>query len=443
IERERIASLLFEHGHQLSLRALSAGDHERAIRLAASSIRRRPLDEAGHVVLVKGLVLAGRPDAAADHVLATEREFASQLGEKPSLALRSAARQTIAAPPAGISQSTVITSLVEAGTAALAAGAVEAGLDCLRRAAESAESKRDDHLHAKALLELGKALVHAVRGYDDEGAIVLRQSVDLSRRCGSDPMAASGLRELGYVEALAGRRPSAATLLDEALACAHRDQDSLSGIHGTIAFNLVDWGRSEEGLDHYERSLDLARRAGNRRREIWSLGLGGWGQLRAERSAVAVTWLERCLENCQDTRWISFRPWPVAVLAEARLKQGADPGSLSERLEEAFALSCQLGDPCWEGATARGLALAHEGDGDVEAARHWLVTARKHCTRVSDQYKGLLVCILADQVRLAERAEDPEGARTFARELLSLASRTHADAHLGGALRALGLDPGI
>lgn len=252
-------------------------------------------------------------------------------------------------------------------------------------------------------------------------------------------MAASGLRELGYVEALAGRRPSAAALLGEALECAHGDRETLAGIHAVIGFNLVDWGRCLEGLDHYEQSLDLARSSGNRRREIWSLGLGGWGQIAADRPDVAVEWLENCLKHCQETRWMSFQPWPLAVLAEARLKRGEVPMALGGRLEEAFALSCQLGDPCWEAATARAIALTREVEGDFDAAQLWLAKARERCTRVSDRYVGLLVSILADQVRLAAQSGDPPQSKVLARELLSLASRTHADAHLGTAVAALGI----
>jgi DNA-binding SARP family transcriptional activator len=95
IERERMASLIASRLRQETLRALSTEDHERAVRLAELGVRRAPLDEGAHVLLVKSLAQAGQPEAALKHVAATETLFLCELGTKPSLALRSAARQTV------------------------------------------------------------------------------------------------------------------------------------------------------------------------------------------------------------------------------------------------------------------------------------------------------------------------------------------------------------
>jgi hypothetical protein len=126
--------------------AISTGDYDRAIRLSELAVRRRPLEESAHILLIKSLVLDGRAETALEHVEATEREFLAELGERPSLALRSAARRTIASAPGGVSLRAVIESLISSGVAALAAGAVEAGLDCLRRAAADADAANDGHL---------------------------------------------------------------------------------------------------------------------------------------------------------------------------------------------------------------------------------------------------------------------------------------------------------
>lgn len=440
IERERISALVYEKLRQQALRALSSGNYSRAALTAELLIRRRPLDETGHVLLVKSLTLAGQVGAASEHIAATEREFLSQLGEKPSPALRSAARRTIASAPEGISGTAIVEARIKAGVAALTAGAVDAGIDSLRRAAEGAEATRDTYLRARALVELGGALVHSIRGYDDEGAILLRQAVDLANECGSAEVACSGLRELGYVDALAGRRPSAAKVLDEALQCSNSDDQNRAGVHAVIGFNLVDWGKYEDGLSHFEEALELARSTGNLRREIWSLGIGGWGHLRAGHSHVAVEWLQRCVEKCEQASWIAFRPWPVAILAEASMQLEDRVREPRHAVEEAFALSCELGDPCWEAATARSIALASKVAGDLDSAHSWLVTARERCTRVSDLYAALLVNIVTDQMELSAATGDREKAHHLAREVLSLASRTHSDAHLRIALDVLGID---
>ncbi len=443
IERERVAGQIGERIRQETLHALSAGNHDRAIRLAELGVRRGSLDESAHILLVKSLASAGRYEAALEHVEATEKSFLAELGEKPSGALRSAARRTISSPPGGVSPEAVVNSLLESGLAALAAGAADAGIDCLRRAVSDAETFDDNHLVARSLLELGTALVHSVKGYDDEAAILLRRSTEIARQRGYADIASTGLRELGYVEALAGRRPAAAAYLTEGLALS-TGNDSLAGIHAVIGFNLVDWGRIEEGLENYDISLEYARSARNRRREIWCLGLGGWGLLAAARFSDADRWLVDCLALVEEQRWIAFRPWPVSVLCESKLRQRRNPSELRPSLESAFALSCQLSDPCWEAASARALALLHEADNQLPAAADWLNEARRRCIRETDKYMGLLVMILTDQMELAFRQGHAGQAQVIAREIVSLAARAHMDAYVNRAVEFLGKSrPGL
>lgn len=437
VERQRIAGVLEARIRQDTMRAISVEDFDSAIRLAELGVRGDPFGEGAHVLLVKSLALAGRHDAAMAHVQATENVFLAELGEKPSPALRSAARRSISSPPGGVSPEAFVNSLLQSGLAALSAGAADAGIDCLRRAVGDAEKIADKHLQARTLLELGTALVHSVRGYDDEGAILLRQSTEFARQSGSANIAAAGFRELGYVEALAGRRPAAATYLASAVDLA-KDGDSLAGVHSVIGFNLVDWGQVAEGLDHFAISLDHARTAGNRRREIWSLGLGAWGLLAADRLDEADTWLENCLTLSKEQHWIAFQPWPVALLGESKLRQKHDPARLRGNLEEAFAMSCQLGDPCWEAVVARALALTYAATNELSLAMDWLIEARRRCNRDTDAYMGLQVEILASQVEIGSRQGQADLTDAIAREWVSLAARTHMNAHVARAAAFIG-----
>lgn len=437
VERQRIAGIVEARIRQETIRAMAVEDYERAVRLAGLGVRRSPYDEGLHILLVKSLALAGRYPAALEQVEATEAVFLAELGEKPSAALRSAARRTIASKPGGISPEAFVKSLIQSGLAALAAGAADAGIDCLRRAVRDAEKIKDPHLSATATFELGTALVHSVRGYDDEGSILLSQSTELARKAGSADIASAAFRELGYVEALAGRRPTAAAYLAQAEGLAE-DSDALAGIHGVIGFNLVDWGRVEDGMGHYAVSLEHARSAGNRRREIWSLGLGGWGLLAADRLEEADSWLGDCLTLVDEQRWISFRPWPVAVLSESRTRQQAPARELRPRLEEAFALSCQMNDPCWEGAVARALALTYAAEDALPQAMEWLGEAGRRCARDTDVYAALQVEILASQAEISLKQGRPEVADAFGREWLALAARTHRDTHVARAAAFIG-----
>ena len=435
-ERARIRSTIDGRIRREVMRALAVDDQARALRLSELAVRRDIYNEGAHVLLVRSLAASGNVDAALAQVEATERLFKDELGVGPSAALRSAARRTVVSPPAGVSPQAHVRSLMRSGLAALAAGAADAGIENLRHAVAEAERTSDRHLLAVTTLELGKGLVHSVRGFDDEGAILLRRCTELASAQGYAEVAAAGFRELGYVEALAGRRPSAADYLRAALEVA-RAPDELAAIHAFIGFNLVDWGKAEDGLGHYAIALDKARTAGDRQREIWSLGLGARAQLVVGDLDVADRWLRDCLRLVDEQQWVAFRPWPVALLGEAAIRRQEKVATQRSSLEEAFALSCQLRDPCWEGAVARSLALGFAAEGDLAMALDWLDDARRRCVRETDLYAALEVEIVASKVEIMRTLGRTDEVMVLAREWLSLAARTHMDAHAARAAALL------
>lgn len=436
VERARIAALIDGRIRRETMRALAMQDYVQAARLASVAISRNAFDESAHILLIKGLTLAGRQDEAFRHIEETEQLFLDELGAAPSRALRSAARSSVVSAPAGVSTAAHVKSLLRAGTAALGAGAADAGVETLRQAVSEAEKSADQHLFASATLELGKGLIHAVRGFDDEGSILIRQCMEIARSHGYEKIAASGYTELGYVEALAGRRPVAAKYLQDGLAFA-RDDDDLATLHAVVAFNLVDWGNTESGLGHYAVSLDHARRAGNRRAEIWSLGLGARGQLAAGKLENAERWLTDCLDLVDEIHWVAFRPWPVSLLGETQLRKRSSATGIRVAMEEAFALSCQLRDPCWEAASARSLALTFAAKGEAATAAQWLDEAYRRCIRETDAYIALQVEILASKVEMSRALAHIEDANLLAREWIALAARAHMDAHVDRAARFL------
>ncbi len=210
----------------------------------------------------------------------------------------------------------------------VAAGAVDAGLECLRRAGAQTEAIGDDALLGGCLLELGTALVHTVRGFDDEGSLLLEQAVQLARASGDLRTAVGAIRERGYVNSLAGRRPEAMHQLDLAVELADGVTELLVGVHAVSAINLSDWGRYDQSIDRFEVAIDLARSAGDRRWEGRALGLGGWTALQSHRIPTAVGWLTESLHVVRSQRWIAFEPFPMVVLAEAGLAQGTPPYSV-------------------------------------------------------------------------------------------------------------------
>lgn len=429
VARHQVAARLAALLREGIITALSRGHHERAIELAQLAARRAPYDEGAQILLVKSLVMAGQSQVALRHVAAVEALYREELACEPTPALRSAARSNMAAAPPGVSATAIAMSLLGSGRAAVSAGAIDAGLDCLRRAGAQAETAGDDALLGQCLLELGSALVHSVRGFDDEGCVLLEQAVHLARSSGDLPTAVDALRERGYADALAGRRPEARHHLDLAAELADGAPRLLAGVHAVAALNLSDWGRHEDALARYESAIDLARSVGDRRWVAWALGLGGWTALIAGRVPQALQWVHQCLDVVQSMQWASFEPWPMAVLAEARFADG-NPSALPADLERCFAMSCQLEDPCWEGASGRVLALHYSRSGDSEQAVRWITEARTRALRKSDTWVAMIGTILLSEARIRHAAGDTSGADAAARELVGLAARANLDSLL-------------
>jgi hypothetical protein len=95
--------------------------------------------------------------------------------------------------------------------------------------------------------------------------------------------------------------------------------------------------------------------------------------------------LDESISRASAAGWMSFLPWPQALRAEVDLRHG-DVDGAAARFEHAFALGCQIGDPCWEGLAARGLGLVHAARDDVDAAVTTLLDARRRAVRLPDAY---------------------------------------------------------
>jgi DNA-binding SARP family transcriptional activator len=414
--------------------SLSHGRTARALSLAERAARRSPYDEGVHVLLARCLVQAGDHGGAARHVEEVERRFRADLGCDPSPALQSAARPQVAAPPPGVTPGAIASSLLDAGRAAVGSGAVDAGIDCLRRAAAQAESVGDRRLEGSCLYELGNALVHSVRGFDDEGSILLDRAAVLAGETGDQETAVAALRERAYVDALAGRRPEAEHLLEAAAGAAGDDPALVAGVSAVRGFNLTDWGRLDDGMDQFERAVEASRRSGSSRREAWALGIGGWSLLRAGRLDEAQRWESECLTLVEDLGWVLFSPWPRTVLAEARLTGESPPNGVAAELEHCFALSVELADPCWEGASGRVMGLSLVEAGDLDAGLAWLAEARVRSMRRSDLWARLVGEIMLSEAEVRLALGDARGADAVARDLIALAARTQLDAILDTAL---------
>ncbi len=436
VERNRVDGEVSEALRQATLRALSARATDRAVEFAQAMVARTPLDEGAHVLLVKALATAGDADAATRQVRASEALFVAETGLPPSRAIRDAARTGAPAVVAGVPPRATALSLLQAGVAAVAAGATDAGIDSLRASTAAADTADDPALRGRCLTELGTALVHSVRGYDDEGAIVLREAADQAHAAGDQRMEAIALSELAYLDVLAGRRRSVAASL-EAARRLHPDDPELSArLAGFEAMNLNDHGRLDEAAARFVEAAELAREARSPAREAWSLGVGTRTLYLLGRFDEAEDWGRRSCE-LSATAWTAFTPWPEAWRAHVRLARGDDPGDVRDGLTATFAMACQIGDPCWEAISAKALAATHMAESDFATALQWLDRAMVQFRRKTDTYVWVAIEILVAEAEAARLDGDIERAEAAARRAVAQAATHSMDELLDRALDRL------
>ena len=420
LARGRCAARSMDELRQAVLQLLAAGEYEEAAEIAGRAAAADPLDEGAQEIFLRALVAAGHPARATVHLAACEATFTRE-GLVPSAALRAAALAPGPRPRAGVRASVVARALLRSGTAALDAGSADAGIETLRRAAEEADRADNPPLLADVLRTLGAALVHAVRGFDGEGAVVLHRALVVARAVSSEPLAADILRELAFVDLQAGRHASATRALREASehADAVGDPALTAAVLAITGMNEADQGQHDRAIELLRSSAQLAATAGSIRQEAWSLGILARSLLLGGDLGAARAAAERSMEICDRERWNAFRPWPQALRAHC-LAAAGDTRDARDDAEDAYALACQLGDPCWEGMAGRALALLALHAGNGGAASDWIIDARRRCDRVPDRYVWVSGFVGLGQLEIAARHQ-PELVRP-------LAARLHADA---------------
>ncbi|MDQ3055076.1 MAG: SARP family transcriptional regulator [Actinomycetota bacterium] len=422
VERHRVSARVEARLREAAVGLLAAGRAGEAVAYASRAVARNPFEEGNHELLVRSLAMTGDPTAALRQVAVCEDMLRRELGIEASAALREAATTGGGSPRiAPMSGRAAASSQLEAGRAAIAAGAVDAGLQCLRRAVAEAVHCRDAGLHGRALTALGGALIHAARGRDEEGAVVLHEAILLTTRTGDRATAVTAHRELGFVELQAGRRMTADAWLTKAQALAETDEE-LAAVHGVRGMNASDRGDYQAAFQHLDESVERARRCADSRQQAWSLSILARAHLlRGERSQAAAA-LAGSLDLVHEQRWMAFLPWPQTLQAELDLCAG-ELDVAADGLESAWALACQLNDPCWEGMAARGLGLLNAGRGDRAAAMNWLVEAAFRSNRVPDRYQWVHAYVLDAVITTALDHDDTDRARPLVTSLGSLAAR--------------------
>jgi DNA-binding SARP family transcriptional activator len=421
VERRRMAGMCEAVLRDAALQALAEGAELDAAALASRALALDAFDESAHELLVRCLARAGEVGAARRHANACDVLFRRELGRAPDPRVRRAADEHGARDaPAGGDRVAALGQL-EAGRAAVAAGAIEPGIACLRQACAEARAVGEPALLARALAALGVALVHAIRGHDEEGAAVLHEALPLAEAIGEPDMAAKVCRELGFVEVQAGRAASAGRWLLRAhrLARGERERAAVLGVRGMA---LSDRAHYEAAMALLGESAEAARRCGDLRQVAWSLALLGRARLLRGELADAVAALDESLALVEQEGWVAFQPLPEALRAEAALGQD-DPDRATALLDHAFSLGCRLGDPCWEALAARATGLVLEAAGERAGALGHLRDAATRAARVADPYVWVQAHCL-DALAGVEIADGAPEARERVAQLDRLAARS-------------------
>jgi hypothetical protein len=188
---------------------------------------------------------------------------------------------------------------------------------------------------------------------------------------------------------------------------------------GSVASDRADYPRAVTLLHQAARDM---RAAGAVRPLAYCVSMLGRISLLRGDLTEAATELREAMELAERDHWLSLLPWPQSLLGHTQLGQGDVEGA-SRTLEQAFARACQIGDPCWEGISARGLALASAASGDVDGAFATLVDARVRSQRLADPYVWLDIYILDALCELGRSRGHP-GTRGWVTEMCDRASRT-------------------
>jgi DNA-binding SARP family transcriptional activator len=419
-ERRRLAAATESILHEAALGLLAGGELERARDLAVRASLMSPLEENHQALLIRLYRLAGEDAAATRQYDAWATLAMRELGAAPGAPVVLAMRERRWAELEGEKAS--IQAVTEAGAAAVSAGALLAGVSTFENAVRIADRAGADSDRIQTRLVLAEALIHTLGGLDEAGLVTLTEAERIAIANGDREATTRVQAEVGYVDFLRARYDRAERSLTQVLA-----EDATSPSVRAKAMTYLGCVLSDRA--EYPRATALLRRAvsasrdvGEQRREAFGLSMLGRVSLLRGDLVQAAELLAAAADLAEQDHWLSFLPWPQALLGQAWLSMG-DLEAAARTLEQSFARACQIGDPCWEGISARGLALLAEAEGDVERAFAVLLDAQARANRLADPYVWLDVHILDALCEIGRRHGHGLTA-TWAGAMLDRASRT-------------------
>lgn len=422
-EQHHLAAVSEAVLHEAALGSMSNGALGDAVGYAVRAAAMNPLDENHQALLIRLYRMSGDDDAANRQFAMASDNFRRSLGVAPGAALTAAiAEPTRLAADDGQADDATTAAVLEAGAAAIAAGALVTGLESLRCATRLADRGGNAELRVRSRLALAGALVHSLRGLDEDGIASLYEADRIAADHGLVQASAQARAELGYVDFLRGRYDRAELWLRRSLRLADDSPALVAQATGYLGSVESDRGNAGWATTLLRQSVAAARVAGQPRQAAYATSMLGRAALLAGDLDAAADLLERAVALASDHHWLAFLPWPQSLLGEVLLARG-DVDAATAVLQQAFARACLLGDPCWEGVSARGLALVAAAAGETDQAFALLQDAGRRANRLADPYVWLDAYILDAQCELGLRHGHPTTGSWVA-ALAELTART-------------------
>jgi tetratricopeptide (TPR) repeat protein len=243
----------------------------------------------------------------------------------------------------------------------------------------------------------------------------------IAEAAGQREIAARGWREIGWVQFLRSHYERAEASLTTTEELAGGDPEELAWvalIRGACRHDVGDHEAAGPLLDEALKRADALGTAQPLGQALTLLGR--FHLLRGDRD-TARGLLDRALAEAEARGMTAFVPWPESFRAEIDLAEGDLEGA-ETRFEHAFALGCEVGDPCWESISLRGLGLAAAARGDIARALELLVDAPGLCRRLPDTYRWIEVYAMDALCAVAVEHRTPGSARWLG-ELEAAAAR--------------------